>query len=174
MDESGFSLVPLVRKTWSKRGETPILRHSYRRSKISVIAGICTNPHIFAKQIRNRAVRTHDVVAFLKHLLRHGPKKICLVWDNISTHKASAVRQLVEKNRKRIEMHFLPAYAPELNAEENVWGHMKWHTLVGASPKNTQELSLKIRHAIACIRKRPELIRSFFRGTPLDFCPFVN
>jgi len=33
-------LIPNVRKTWVPVGRTPILRHSYRRAKISVISAI--------------------------------------------------------------------------------------------------------------------------------------
>ena len=39
-DESGFLLIPNVVKTWAPRGQTPVLRHYYRRERISVISGV--------------------------------------------------------------------------------------------------------------------------------------
>ena len=35
VDESGFLLIPSVRKTWSPVGQTPILHHRYRHDRIS-------------------------------------------------------------------------------------------------------------------------------------------
>ena len=40
VDESGFMMIPPVRRTWAPIGETPILRHYYRRDRISVIGGL--------------------------------------------------------------------------------------------------------------------------------------
>jgi hypothetical protein len=40
MDESGFRLVPTVRRTWAPRGKTPLLYHSYRRDRISAVSGL--------------------------------------------------------------------------------------------------------------------------------------
>ncbi len=38
LDESGFLLIPTVRRTWAPRGQTPLLYHSYRRDRISTTA----------------------------------------------------------------------------------------------------------------------------------------
>lgn len=40
LDESGFLLIPTVRKTWAPVGHTPILRHSFRRDRISTISSL--------------------------------------------------------------------------------------------------------------------------------------
>ncbi|MFH1741892.1 MAG: transposase [bacterium] len=45
VDESGFLLIPTVRKTWAPRGQTPIHRHRYRHDKISAISGISVSPN---------------------------------------------------------------------------------------------------------------------------------
>jgi hypothetical protein len=39
IDESGFFLNPLVRRTWARKGKTPVLRtFGRRRDKVSVVA----------------------------------------------------------------------------------------------------------------------------------------
>lgn len=38
IDETGFPLIPPVRKTWASREQTPMLRHWVRREKLSVIS----------------------------------------------------------------------------------------------------------------------------------------
>src|SRR4030067_3402384 len=47
IDESGFLLIPAVRKTWSPVGQTPILLHRYCHDRISAISGIAVSPKRF-------------------------------------------------------------------------------------------------------------------------------
>src|SRR5262249_46654623 len=44
LDESGFLLIPNVRKTWAPVGHTPQLRHSYRHDRVSVISALTVAP----------------------------------------------------------------------------------------------------------------------------------
>src|SRR5258708_30066793 len=44
VDESGFMLAPLLRRTWAPRGCTPIVRISGPHGRISVIGAITISP----------------------------------------------------------------------------------------------------------------------------------
>jgi hypothetical protein len=44
VDESGFLLIPTVRKTWAPRGMTPVCRHPFRREKVSAISAVTVSP----------------------------------------------------------------------------------------------------------------------------------
>ena len=43
-DESAFMMIPPVRRTWAPVGQTPVVRHYYRRDRISVIGGLSVSP----------------------------------------------------------------------------------------------------------------------------------
>lgn len=161
-------------KTWAIKGKTPIIRHCFNWPKLSVISAVSTNPHIYARQHPNKTIKTAQVLQFLQHLLKHGPKKMFIIWDRLQAHRAISVRNFMKKNSERLRMFFLPPYAPELNADEGVWNYIKWHKLKNYCPKNIKELQICVRKSIATIRKNPELIKSFFKKTPLNFYPFVN
>ena len=61
-------------------------------------------------------------LAYLKQLVsRYKGRKIHLIVDNASYHKAPKVQKWLEKNKDRIELHYLPPYSPKLNATEYVW-----------------------------------------------------
>ena len=76
IDESGFLLNPVVRRTWAPRGQTPVLRSRGRhRDKVSVIAAFSVAPqrrrlrlcfHADAKHYIDAAA----VAVFLRTLLR--------------------------------------------------------------------------------------------------------
>jgi len=40
VDEAGFSKTPPITKTWSPKGETPVIRRIFDREKLNVIASI--------------------------------------------------------------------------------------------------------------------------------------
>lgn len=55
----------------------------------------------------------------------HPERKVILFVDNDMAHKAKAVRRLLAKHDNRIQLEWLPSYSPELNAQEDVWQHMR-------------------------------------------------
>lgn len=66
-------------------------------------------------------------------------------------------------------MYRLPAYARELNPDEGLWARMKQHALAGQRPPNLDVLEQSIRLALRRLRRRPQVVRSFFRRCPLSF-----
>jgi transposase len=52
-------------------------------------------------------------------------RKVILFVDNDRAHKAKAVNRLLEKHNHRIQVEWLPPYAPELNPQEDIWQHMR-------------------------------------------------
>jgi IS1 family transposase len=58
-------------------------------------------------------------------LSANSERKVVLFVDNDMAHKAKAVRRLLAKHENRIELEWLPSYSPELNAQEDIWQHMR-------------------------------------------------
>jgi DDE superfamily endonuclease len=128
LDESGFLLIPNVRKTWAPVGCTPRVRHSYTRDKLSAISALSVSPrcvrlglymHIHAVNITGA-----EVVVFLRHLLRHLRGPVNLLWDGSPIHRRDDVKGFL-KRHPRLQVHRFPAYAPELNPDEFVWTKLK-------------------------------------------------
>jgi transposase len=113
------------------------------------------------------AIRSPQVVAFLAHLLHHLPGKLLVIWDGLTAHRSRLVRQFVEAQDGRIVLEFLPAYAPELNPVEYLWGHWKHHELPNLCPKTFAELSWHARRALRRMRRRPTLVTAFWKQANL-------
>ena len=64
---------------------------------------------------------------FLEHYLSFVPPdvKVHLVLDNARAHHAKALKPFLASNQDRLQLHFLPAYSPDLNPIEWVWKHFK-------------------------------------------------
>lgn len=70
-----------------------------------------------------------NTALFLAHLddLRRrlrGYRKIHVICDNAAFHKSRAVQGYLGQWGHRIELHYLPTYAPETNPIERVWWHL--------------------------------------------------
>ena len=168
VDESGFSLIPTLAKTWARRGETPVLRHRMNWPKISAISAVTHNPHVYSRVMRG-TVRSEQAAQFDRHLLRCLPGRVWVCWDGLGAHWSRATRNALAPYAHRLRLVRLPAYAPELNPDEWVWAHLKAHELRGLCPDNGAELMAAVRRGFRRIRGRPRLIRSFFHASGLSF-----
>ena len=113
------------------------------------------------------SIRSPQVVQFLSHLMRHIPKDMLVIWDRLRAHRSRLVRDFVTQQNGRIELEYLPAYAPELNAVEYLWGYWKQHELANFCPKTFTELSFHARRALKRMRRRPKLITAFWKQAEL-------
>jgi len=113
------------------------------------------------------AIRGPQVIEFLTHLLAHLPGRLLVIWDGLPAHRSRLVQHWVASQQARLELERLPAYAPELNPVEYLWGYWKQHELPNFCPKNFAELSDHARRALRRMRRRPSLVRSFWQQAQL-------
>jgi len=168
MDESGRSQTPTVVATWSPCGETPTLNHVFGWSRCSIISTI-TPEGGFHYRIYSCSIKSSQILTFLKHLLAHIKEDIILFWDGIPTHKSNIVKDFLEENEKRIEVHRLPPYAPDTNPDEFVFRYLKYVRVPNSCPKTHYELLTETRNGMEAIRRRPQIIQSFFRTAGLNY-----
>jgi transposase len=83
----------------------------------------------------------------LQHLLRHLRGKLLVIWDGLLAHRSRVVKDFLIQRSQRLEVEFLPAYAPELNPVEYLWGYWKELELPNFCPKNFGELTRAPRPA---------------------------
>jgi transposase len=163
-DETGFSLQPPVMPhTWAVRGQTPFSRHRMRHwAKLSALVAVAPNPHVWVHLVRRAAVSA-DVIRFIQAILRSLPRRrVMLLWDGIGPHWSKRTRRALAVHRERLRVYRLPAYAPELNPVEGANGWTKGG-LRGLCPNDDQDLVVAIRRQVRRLRRRPHIIRSFFR-----------
>lgn len=60
-----------------------------------------------------------------------------------------------------------PAYAPELNPVEYIWGYRKQHELPNLCPKDFAQLGQAARQALGRMRRRPTLVESIWKQAEL-------
>lgn len=165
VDESGLSERPHRVRTWSPRGQTPVLQYTFNWKCLSAIAGITIWNFYF--RLYPGSIKAPQVIEFLGHLQRHISGKLTVIWDGLPVHRSRRVREFVDEQRGRIRLERLPAYAPELNPVEYIWGYCKQHELPNLCPKDFAQLSQAARRAFSRMRRRPPLVASFWKQAEL-------
>jgi transposase len=142
-----------------------VLQYHFNWKLLSAMAGITWRQFYF--RLFPGSIRGPQVIEFLTHLLRHIPGQLLVIWDGLPAHRSRLVQGWAAGQRTRLELERLPAYAPELNPVEYLWGYWKQHELPNFCPKNFVELSYHARRALRRMRRRPALICSFWRQAKL-------
>lgn len=164
VDESGFYPLPAVVRTWAPRGETPILHALLTRDHLSVISGLTPEGQLLM-QVQERSLRAPDVVRFLRHLLRHIPGPLLVIWDRAPIHRAQVVKDfLAQGGAARLYLAQLPAYAPELNPDEGIWQYLKRVELRNVCCDDLAELRLELRLATARLRHKYAVLQGCVTG----------
>ena len=142
-----------------------MLQYHFNWKRLSAMAGVTWWNFYF--RVYPGAIRSPQVVEFLGHLLRHLPGKLLVIWDGLRAHRSRLVTAFVLQQRGRLQLEFLPAYAPELNPVEYLWGYCKQHELPNLCPTDFMQLTTHARRALRRMRRRPTLVQAFWKQAEL-------
>lgn len=162
-------LQPTVRRSWAPRGQTPILKSYDRRDRLSAISALTVSPMRrrvgLYFDILDHNVTAADFETFVDHLLQRIRRPVVLVIDRYSVHRRAAKRLLARHRRLSIE--WLPAYAPELNPDEQVWNRTKYADLANFVPNDLLHLGRSVATSLRSTRSQQTLLRSLFQHAKL-------
>jgi transposase len=165
-------MAPLVRRSWSLRGHTPVLRQRGQHyQKVSAIAALCIPPArdriaLYFRLHPAANVNTELAMDFLEHLQRQLRMPIVLVWDSFQAHKGELIHECVLPRSAHLE--YLPPYAPELNPVEYLWAWLKTNPLANDHAVDLHNLASRTRRAALSVQRRQDLLRGFLRHTGLS------
>ena len=125
LDECGVHENGPLDRTWAPRGKRPVVRASGKRTRINVISAVSPRGRLWFRCFRGN-LNGARFIGFLQDLLRDIPGRITLVLDRHPAHVAAMTRRFLQVT-PRLTIHHLPAYAPDLNPDEYVWGKLKGH-----------------------------------------------
>lgn len=174
IDESGFLMSPLVRRTLAPRGHTPILKtKAAHREKVSVTAALTISPKrrrlgLYWQTYPRSFVNAQRASDFLRYLLQRLRGKVIVVWDGGPMHKGDPIRQVLH-DFPRLSLERLPPYAPDLNPVEYLWGYLKYGKLPNFLPDDVFQLDATLNDHLHCTRKSPERLSGYFDAAKLPF-----
>ena len=161
-DESGFRADAVHGKTWGLRGETPVVHRPGQRQSISAASAVNAKGAFWFVTYQG-ALNGELFVELLRRLMYRRKKPLHLVVDGLPAHNKGVVKQYVQSLAGKLQLHFLPGYAPDLNPDELVWSHAK-RTGVARNPlKAGERLQQRVDEQLQEIKQNPALVRAFFK-----------
>lgn len=161
LDEAGFQSDPTLGRTYGLKGHTPVVKTSGQRQSLNVISAVNARGEFWASTYTGK-LNAEAFVAFLQNFMSQRTSKVFLVVDGHPAHKAKVVKEYVQSLKGRLELHFLPPYAPDLNPDEFVWSYMKTNGVSKKPLKQNESLQKRIEQDLLAIEGNRQLVRSFF------------
>jgi transposase len=147
-------------------------RNRHRR-KVSVLGAVAIQPAVGQFQLLcdfypDSYVRSEQCASFLHRVLAEYPQgPVDLVWDNLQAHKSPIVKEVLAEH-SRLTLHYLPPYAPDLNAQEGIWSLAKYHRMANHNIDQLELLHSEAARHLSEIGQTQNLLRSCFEGAGLS------
>ena len=161
LDEAGVRSDQILGRTWGIRGQTPEVATSGRRQSVSAISAVSARGE-FWYEIYTERLNATRFVELLRHFMRGRRGRVFMVLDGHPAHIARTVSEYVHSFRGKLELHFLPGYAPEFNTDEFVLNHLKKQGVSKKPLRRDESLRSRVQSDLYAIKSRPALVRSFF------------
>lgn len=174
MDECGVTQKPSIRSTWAPCGQTPVIVHAFNWQKLSVAAALGYHwggqrSRLFCRT-RPGSYDAASLIGFLRAFQRERPGRRCLlIWDGLPAHKSRLMQAHLRAQRSWLEVESLPAYAPELNPVELLWGNVKGQELANLCAADLSQVGRRLRRGLRRVAVHRTLPQAFLRhaGLPL-------
>ena len=106
---------------------------------------------------------------FLGRLLRSTTGKVFLIADRLRAHRTPAVEAWLARHQERIEVFYLPRYAPERNPDEYLNNDLKGEVNAAGLPHDRHEVRTRIQRFMRQLLHLPDRVRSYFQHPDVQY-----
>jgi transposase len=171
-DETGATADEQPHKGYAHRGQPAPLEVPKPHIRMNQVSTI-TNEGVVHFMTYKETMTAARFITFLEGLLSETTKKVFLIVDRLRAHEAKAVEEWVAEHRDRIELFFLPRYAPELNADEYLNNDLKGSINQDGLPGGQGELRSRMERFMSELLHLPEHVRNYFRHPCVQYAAGV-
>ncbi|MEW5804969.1 MAG: IS630 family transposase [bacterium] len=160
-DETGIQNDAHHERGYAPKGRTPVIRLVAKKSRVNMISTV-TNKGKMRFMLYRDTFTTQVFIKFLNRLIKDAGRKVFLILDNLRVHHAKELGKWLKKNKKKIELFYLPAYSPELNPDEYLNCDLKGGVKSGIPARDQKALERKVLSHLRKIQKSPERVKKYF------------
>jgi transposase len=168
LDEAGIRSDAALQRTWAPKGQTPVVATSGRRQAVNAISAVNARGAFWYNVYTGR-LNAGRFIEFLNDFLATRRRPVFLVVDKHPAHIARIVAAHVRARRGKLELHFLPGYAPDLNPDEFVWNHLRQQGTSKTPLRHNESLRARVEQDLSAIQNDRRLVRSFFHAPTVAY-----
>jgi transposase len=162
-DEVGVEADQQPARGYAPRGEAATMKVPGPHIRANPIAAITNEGKVHFMTYTGTMTAALFLV-FLDRLVRSTTGKVFLIVDRLRAHETPEVAQWLASHRDRIEIFYLPRYAPELNPEEYLNNDLKGSVNAAGLPHDKDEVRSRIQGFMRKLLYLPEHVRSYFEN----------
>ncbi len=161
LDKTGYRVDAPMGLTWGAKGRTPVVERDGGRASVNAI-GMTSAHGSFYWEVFRGTFTSARFAGFLERFMKRRKGPVAIVLDNYRVHVSKAVVRPAERSEGRLRLEYLPAYAPELNPQEQAWPYAR-RTGTSRNPLlDGESISERAARDLETMQKKSRLIRSFF------------
>lgn len=112
------------------------------------------------RHVPPHAFKGPDVGRFLKHLLRHVPGKLVVIWDGAPIQRCQAVKVFLAAGpAARLQLDPLPRDAPDVNPDEGIGRSLKRGELRTRCFHDLPEFQAEFTRGVARLRHKRHILK---------------
>lgn len=167
-DETGVSNQANYGRSFAPTGQTPVIARPATRFSFSMISTL-TNLGTLRFMIFEGALNALIFLNFLRRLIKNAPRKVFLIVDNLRVHHAKLVTAWVQAHSDRIELFYLPPYAPEHNPDEFMHNDLKQAIARGRIAKDKAAMRSGLHAYMRDLQRRRTKVQTFFQAPSVRY-----
>ena len=167
-DETAVRSRDQVGRGYSKRGVKPVQTQGGYRFGVNMVSAI-NNSGNSRFMLFSGKMNGGKFIEFLRRLLKGQQQKITLIIDNATYHKSALVKAFAAKHAQRLELVFLPPYAPEINPDEYLNNALKQKLNHKPKAKSQKELGKTVTHIMKTMQGTRTPIQNLFRHDKVKY-----
>ena len=138
VDEAGFAQVHPNRSAWTPQGERHLIE-AKRGKRLNVLAAMLSTGGLFSAKMW-QTTNSDAFVGFIGLLKEHVGKRLTVILDNASIHKAKANAHIIKfLGTQGGTLYFMLPCSLDLNITESVW-HLTKYTWLAVKYRNSATL----------------------------------
>lgn len=171
-DEAGLQTGDVRGRGYAPAGQTPVVTTTAKRERINMISAISNKGKVYW-MLKEENFNAAVFKEFLQRLMRSVPHKIYLICDNLKVHHNIELNEWVAQHADKLEIHFLPSYAPDLNPDESLNADVKQGVASRVPARTKRQLEKATRRHLRMLSKSPARIRKYYEEPTIKYAADV-
>ena len=139
-----------------------------KRQRVNMLSAVSSQGKV-RFMIYQDTMNQQRLIRFMERLIRDSKQKVFLILDNLNVHHGKLAASWLKNRKDKIEVFFLPPYAPEYNPDECLNHALKISAHSGHLPYSTEDISHKIQSFMRKLQHHTSLVSRFFLHPTLSY-----
>ena len=166
-DETNIQNTCNYMRVYAPKGKTPVVKVESQKFKVNMLSAISKRGKLRFMLYKDN-MNAEKLIDFMGRLICDVNKKVFLVLDNLRVHHSKKVQEWLDKHKDRIEVFYLPPYAPEYNPDEYLNNDLKRNLGTQAMAKSVEELEANTSQFMEKLSDDSDHVKSYFNHPALD------